>query len=296
MVEGDNMTTARSLLKVIKEISVKNKKGLAGVSILATIAAIAVLADRIAPYDPYAIVAPPFQPPSPKHPLGTNDLGQDILSEVIYGSRISLYVGLSAASISTLIGLILGLVSGYFGGRIDEAISGAIDIMLAIPSLPLIIVLAAYLGSSLNNIVLVLVIFGWVDVARVIRAQTLSLRERPYIEAAKAFGSKASRIIFKHILPNVAPIAIAYIILGATSAILIEAGLSFLGLGDPTAKSWGQILHHAQARNALYLGLWTWVFIPGFLIALVGTGFTLLGMAIEEYINPRLESSHMQAN
>lgn len=289
------MTIAKSMLKSTREIVIENRKGLVGMIILIVISGIAILADRIAPYNPYAIVGPPFQPPSPSHPLGTNDLGQDILSEVIYGARISLYVGLSAASISTFVGLVLGLIAGYFGGRVDEIVSGAIDVMLATPSLPLIIVLAAYLGSSLNNIVLVLVIFGWVDVARVIRAQTLSLRERPYIEAARAFGARASRIIFKHMLPNVMPIAIAYIILGATSAILIEAGLSFLGLGDPTAKSWGQILHHAQARNALHLGLWAWVFVPGFLIALVGTGFTLLGMAIEEYINPRLKSYQTQA-
>ncbi len=282
------MGLAKSMANAIKYIAFRNKKGLLGVVILVLIGSIAVLADKLAPYDPYAIVGPPFQPPSPEHPLGTNDIGQDILSEVIYGARVSLYVGLTAASISTFLGLIVGLIAGYFGGYIDEVISGIIDIMLAVPSLPLIIILAAYLGPSLNNIILVLVIFGWVGVARVIRSQALSLRERTYVEASKAVGSSSFGIIFRHILPSVAPIAVAYVSLGATSAILTEASLSFLGLGDPTAKSWGQILHHAQARNALYLGLWLWVFIPGLFIALTGASFTLLGMAIEDYVNPKL--------
>jgi len=278
----------KSIANAVKYIALHNKKGLFGIIILLFVGSIAILADKLAPYDPYAIVAPPFQPPSPEHPLGTNDIGQDILSEVIYGARVSLYVGLTAASISTILGLVVGLIAGYFGGYVDEAISGIIDIMLAIPSLPLIIILAAYLGPSLNNIILVLVIFGWVGVARVIRSQTLSIRERTYVEASKAVGSSSFGIIFRHILPSVAPVAVAYVILGATSAILTEASLSFLGLGDPTAKSWGQILYHAQARNALYLGLWLWVFVPGLFIALVGAGFTLLGMAIEDYVNPKL--------
>ena len=290
MVIEIKTTHIRKALKVLQIILIQNKKGLLGLSILLFFAAIAIVADYIAPYDPYEIVAPPFQPPSSKHPLGTNDIGQDILSEVIYGTRISFYVGLTAPTLAAIIGLILGLAAGYLGGIVDELISGVIDIMLAIPSLPLIIVLAAYLGPSLNNIIVVLAIFGWVSIARVVRAQTLSVKERPYIEAARAIGAGDLRIMLKHILPNIAPLVVAYIILGATTAILTEAGLSFLGLGDPTAKSWGQILHHAHVRHAFELGLWQWVFVPGMCIALMGMSFTLLGMSIEEYVNPRLRS------
>ena len=278
------------IAQVLYVIFVRNRKGLLGLSILLFFAAIAILADYLAPYNPYETVAPPFQPPSHEHPLGTNDIGQDILSEVIYGTRISFYVGLTAPTLAATIGLLLGLAAGYLGGAVDELVSGIIDVMLAIPSLPLIIVLAAYLGPSLNNIILVLAMFGWVGIARVVRAQTLSVKERPYIEAARALGASDSRIMLRHILPNVAPLMVAYIILGATSAILTEAGLSFLGLGDPTAKSWGQVLHHAHVRHALELGLWHWVFVPGACIALMGMSFTLIGMALEEYVNPRLRS------
>ncbi len=284
------MDFMESLSRATYYIMIKNKKGLLGFIILLALGMVAVFADYLAPYDPYEIVGDPFQPPSDKFPLGTNDIGQDILSEVIHGTRISFYVGLTAPTIATIIGLVLGLMAGYLGRIFDDIISGVIDIMLSIPSLPLIIVLAAYLGPSLTNIILVIAFFEWVGVARVVRAQTLSVKERPYIEVAKALGASSSRIMFRHILPNIAPLTIAYIILGATSAILTEAGLSFLGLGDPTAKSWGQILNHAYARNAFALGLWMWAIIPGLLIAVIGMGFTLLGMAIEEYVNPRLKS------
>ncbi|MEM2197141.1 MAG: ABC transporter permease, partial [Sulfolobales archaeon] len=223
--------------------------------------------------------------------LGTNDIGQDIFSEFIYGARVSLFVGLTAPFIASILGTMLGLIAGYLGGVADEVVTGAIDVMLALPSLPLIIILAAYLGPSLNNIILVLAFFGWSGFARIVRAQVLSLRERPYVEAAKAVGAGGFRIMVRHILPHVVPLIIANIVLSATSAILTEAGLSFLGLGDPTVKSWGQILRRAQVGHAFHQGLWLWVFVPGLGIALLGAGFTLLGIAIEERVNPRLRFS-----
>ncbi len=278
----------RSILREALHTLFRNKLGLAGFSILLAFSLMAVLADVLASYDPYEVVGPPYSPPSDKFPLGTNDIGQDIFSEFVYGSRVSLYVGLTAPLIASVLGTLLGLASGYLGGLVDEFVVGAVDVMLALPSLPLIVVLAAYLGPSLNNIILILAFFGWSGFARVVRAQVLSLRERPYVEAARAVGASGPRIMFKHILPHVIPLIMANIVLGATSAILTEAGLSFLGLGDPTVKSWGQILRRAQAGHALDQGLWLWVFVPGLGIALLGTGFTLLGMAIEERVNPRL--------
>ena len=278
----------RKYLEIVKEIFMINKKGLIGFSIVMFFVLMAALADVIAPYNPYEIVGKPLQPPSQKHWLGTNDVGQDIWSEVIYGSRTSLYVGFSASLIAIVVGLIAGLVAGYRGGVFDEVISGVIDILLAIPSLPLIIILAAYLGPSINNIILILAFFGWAGSARVIRAQVLSLRSRGYVEVARALGANSLRIMFKHILPSLIPLLVAEFVIGTASAILTEAGLSFLGLGDPTAKSWGQILRHAQASYAFQLDLWLWIFVPGLFIALLGTGFTLVGFSLEEYYNPRI--------
>ncbi|MCC6062226.1 MAG: ABC transporter permease [Desulfurococcales archaeon] len=282
------MPKKESIIKAINMIIIKNSKGLAGISIVLFFVFMAILAPYMAPYDPYAVVGKPLQPPSPQHWLGTNDIGQDIWSEVLYGSRTSLLVGLTAPFIAALIALVLGLLAGYKGGVIDELISGAIDIMLALPTLPLIIILAAYLGPSLLNIILILAFFGWAGGARVFRAQVMSLRSREYVEAARALGASGMRIMFIHILPSLTPIILADIVMGATSAILTEAGLSFLGLGDPTVKSWGQILRHAQASYALQLDLWLWIFVPGLFIALLGTGFALIGFAIEEYVNPRI--------
>jgi ABC-type dipeptide/oligopeptide/nickel transport system permease subunit len=282
-----------SLLREVRYVLLENRVGLAGLSIIVFFTLMAVLADWIAPYNPYELVGPPYTPPNERFILGTNDVGQDIFSEFIYGSRVSLYVGLTAPLISSAVGTVLGLLSGYLGGFVDELVVGAVDVMLALPSLPLIIILAAYLGPSLNNIIIVLAVFGWPGFTRIVRSQVLSLRERPYVEAARAAGAGSLRIMFRHILPHVVPLVIAHVILSATSAILTEAGLSFLGLGDPTAKSWGQILRRAQVGHALHQGLWLWVFVPGLAIALLGAGFTLLGIAIEERVNPRLRRTRV---
>jgi ABC-type dipeptide/oligopeptide/nickel transport system permease subunit len=277
----------------VRYVLLESRVGLAGLSIIVFFTLMAVLADWIAPYNPYELVGPPYTPPNERFILGTNDVGQDIFSEFIYGSRVSLYVGLTAPLISSAVGTVLGLLSGYLGGFVDELVVGAVDVMLALPSLPLIIILAAYLGPSLNNIIIVLAVFGWPGFTRIVRSQVLSLRERPYVEAARAAGAGSLRIMFRHILPHVVPLVIAHVILSATSAILTEAGLSFLGLGDPTVKSWGQILRRAQVGHALHQGLWLWVFVPGLAIALLGAGFTLLGIAIEERVNPRLRRTRV---
>ncbi|MGB9730243.1 MAG: ABC transporter permease [Thermoprotei archaeon] len=267
---------------------VSDRKGKIGLAIVTFFVIVAVFADKLAPYNPWVQVGPPFQSPSLQHPLGLNDVGYDILSELIYGTRVSLIVGFAAAFFQTLIGVPVGLIAGYYGKYVDELLSGLIDTLLIIPSLPLLIILVAYLGQSILNIILVLSILGWMGTARVIRSQTLTLKERSYVEASKVMGSSNLRIIFRVILPAVLPIALVQMILEITGAILAEAGLSFLGLGDPTHKSWGMILYYAQQRNALLLGLWWWFIPPGICIALLGTGFVLIGLSIEEYVNPKL--------
>lgn len=265
-----------------------NRKGKIGLIIVIFFVIIAIFADQLSPYNPWVQVGPPFEPPSLQHPLGLNDVGYDILSELIHGTRVSLLVGFAAAFFQTLIGVPVGLIAGYYGKHIDEILSGITDTLLIIPSLPLLIILVAYLGQSIFNIILVLSILGWMGTARVIRSQTLTLKQRGYVEASRAIGASSLRIIFRIILPAVLPIALVQMILEITGAILSEAGLSFLGLGDPTHKSWGMILYYAQQRNALLLGLWWWFVPPGLCIALLGTGFVLIGLSIEEYVNPKL--------
>jgi ABC-type dipeptide/oligopeptide/nickel transport system permease subunit len=249
----------------------------------------ALLAPWISPYDPTERVGRPFERPSGKHLLGTNDIGQDLLSEIIYGSRISLLLGFLAALVALSIGTVVGVVSGYYGGLIDSILMRIVDIVLVIPFLPLMILLAAYLGPSFWNLIFVLSVLIWARPARVIRAQVLSLKERGYVVAARATGGTVWHILFHHILPGVLPLSLAQLILATRSTILIEASLSFLGLGDPMSKSWGTVLYYAQARGAFLTGAWLWwILPPGLLITTAVLGFAFTGYALEETINPRL--------
>jgi ABC-type dipeptide/oligopeptide/nickel transport system permease subunit len=260
-----------------------------GVLLLVALTATAVFAPLLSPHDPEATVGDPFARPNRAHPLGTNDIGQDILSELIYGARISLTIGFLAASIAVGIGTAVGVASGFLGGWVDATLMRAVDLVLVIPFLPLMILLAAYLGPSFWNINIVIGILVWARPARVIRSQVLSVKSLDYVEAALALGSLPLRVMLRHILPAVLPLALAQFILAASNAILIEASLSFLGLGDPTAKSWGSVLYYAQVRNAFLSGAWVWwVIPPGLLITAATLGFAFTGFALEELLNPRM--------
>jgi len=263
--------------------------GWVGVLLLVALTATAVFAPLLSPHDPEATVGDPFARPNRVHPLGTNDIGQDILSELIYGARISLTIGFLAASIAVGIGTAVGVASGFLGGWVDATLMRAVDLVLVIPFLPLMILLAAYLGPSFWNIIIVIGILVWARPARVIRSQVLSVKSLDYVEAALAMGSLPLRVMLRHILPAVLPLALAQFILAASNAILIEASLSFLGLGDPTAKSWGSVLYYAQVRNAFLSGAWLWwVIPPGLLITAATLGFAFTGFALEELLNPRM--------
>jgi len=263
--------------------------GSVGLTILILLAATAVFAPWVAPYNPEETSGGPFEAPSRLHLLGTNDIGQDILSELIFGARISLVIGFLAAIVAISIGTAVGTVAGYFGGWVDTVLMRAVDVVLVIPFLPLMILLAAYLGPSFWNIILVIGLLVWARPARVLRSQVLSLRSLEYIDAARALGASAGRILRLHVLPGVISLSLAQFILAASNAILIEASLSFLGLGDPTAKSWGSILYYAQVRSAFLTGAWLWwVLPPGLLITLAVLGFAFTGFALEEVLNPRL--------
>jgi peptide/nickel transport system permease protein len=238
----------------------------------------------------YMIPAPPSWVQSYKsgnlYILGLDNRGRDIWSQWVWGSRIALYVGFLAATFSITIGTTMGLVAGYFGGKIDTVLMRFTDVILVIPGLPLIITLASVLGASVNNLILVIAIVGWPGVARVIRSQVLSLKERPFIESARVTGASHARIMGKHILPNVLPLAFLYMTFAVSGAILSEASISFIGLGDIQTVSWGRMLQDVTQSQALKA--WWWLIPPGIAITLVSLGFFLIGRAFDEIVNPRL--------
>ncbi len=218
--------------------------------------------------------------------MGTDSFGYDLFAQDIYAARISLLVGLVAAFIGIFLGLFVGLIAGYKAGLTDEVLMRFTDMMLVVPGLPLLLVLVAVLGPSLINIIILIGFLGWMGFARVIRSQILSLKERPFIEAAKAAGAGTRRIIASHIFPNVVSLTYVNLALAVPGAIITEAALSFLGLGDPSSPSWGQILSRAESFGAQRV--WWWVVPPGIAIALVSLSFVLIGYALDELFNPKL--------
>lgn len=264
--------------------------GITGGVIVASLVLIAVFAPVLAPYDPSIRAGTPFSPPSAEHWLGTNDVGQDLLSEMIWGARISLLVGVSAAAASMLIGTTIGLIGGYFP-RAGSLVMRGVDVVLILPFLPLLIVLSTYLGRSITNTIIVLALVIWAPTARVIRSQVLTLARREYVTAARSMGARHPYVIVRHVLPRTFLLAMGEFITAVSAAILLESSLSFLGLGDPLQKSWGSVLYWAQARGVFLTDAWQWwVLPPGLLIMLSALGFALLGFALEQRLNPRLRT------
>lgn len=267
----------------------RNKMGVLGLATIVFFIMLALLAGLLAPYSPKLMGAgQPFEVPSAAHWLGTDDVGEDLYSQLLYGTRVSLMVGFVAAFMSTIIGTTVGLVSGYFGGKLDEFFMRVIDVLIIIPGIPLMLLLAAYLGPNIWNIIFILVFFGWTTIGRVVRSQTLALRELPFVESARAAGASDMRIMFTDLMPNLVGIIVPQAILSIVGAILGEAGLSFLGLGDPTTQSWGLMLYYAQSYGAFLRSAWWWIIPPGLCITLVGIGFTFVGYALNDIFNPRL--------
>jgi peptide/nickel transport system permease protein len=265
--------------------------GMAGLVILVFFVAVALLAPVIASskgLDPTQAGGRPFQPPSVAYPFGTDELGRSVLTLTIWGARISLLVGFLATLLSILIGALVGIVAGYRGGWVDVLLMRFTDWFLVIPFLPLAIALASILGPSLWNIVLVIGVTSWAGTSRLVRAQTLSVKERPYVERARALGGRGGHIVMRHVLPNVFPLIFANTILVVAIAILSETTLSFLGLGDPLHVSWGTMLQSAFEQGAATTGAWWYLLPPGVAIVLVVLAFTMCGYALDEILNPRL--------
>lgn len=269
----------------------RNRKAAAGVVILLLFAVVAVLAPALAPGDPSDFVARPHLPPSAEHLFGTTGQGQDVFTQTVWGGRATLSIGIFVGILTTVAGIIVGLSAGYFGGRADDALSLVTNVFLIIPSLPLLVVLAAFLGSgNALYFVLVLTVTGWAWPARVMRAQTLSLREKDFVAAAKVAGEGGPRIILSEILPNMLSIVVASFLGSTIFAIGALTALEFLGLGNPSTISWGTNLYWASNNAGLLTGAW-WTFVPaGACIALVAFALALVNYAIDEFTNPRLRA------
>ncbi len=283
-----------------------NRMGLIGLGLVLSALMIAILAPWLTPYDPQQVIRDEsgrgltFTPPSVHPPLGTDDGGHDVWAQLVYGARISLSVGFLAGFIAMFVGSFLGILAGYFGGWLDNLLMRVTDVLLVIPDLPLMLVLVATIRqmqlkiSPITVLILVIGLLYWTSTARLVRSQVLSIKERQFVARAKAIGAGHAHIIRKHILPQVMPLIVANTVLILSTAILIESGLAFLGLGDPTKPSWGTMLNFAFDRNAISNRAWWFYLPPGIAIVWVSLGCVLLGNVLEEMLNPRLSGHHLE--
>jgi peptide/nickel transport system permease protein len=236
-----------------------------------------------------ALGHPDWGAPSPQHWLGTNELGQDVFDQLVVSARASLEIGAGAGLVATVVSIVIGIGGGYAGGLADEALSLLSNVFLVIPTLPLVIVILAYVKSGgVLPLIVIIAITSWAASARVLRAQTLSVRNREYVLAARASGERAWRIIVAEILPNELPVILSNLIFAMIFAILTQASLAFIGLGDPTLLTWGNMLNTAYSDEALSFGAWWWFIPPGVCIALLGMGLALINFGLDEALNPRL--------
>jgi peptide/nickel transport system permease protein len=279
---------ARSLWQVLTI----NKKIAIGSSIVLFFVLVAIIGPFMLPYNPMALSHTIKAPPSAAHWLGTANSGQDVFSQVVYGTRSSIFWGLLTGLLVMVISVIIGLVGGYFGGILDEILTLLTNIFLLIPSLALAIIAVAYFPRTPLTIAVVIISTNWCFNARILRAQTLSMRSREFVTAARACGESTWRIIFSEILPNEIGIVGAAFVSTVIFAILAWAALEFLGLGDPNSVSWGSMLYWASQSGAIFGGEWWWFLPPGLCIALVGVGLTLINIGIDEIIDPRLRTGH----
>jgi peptide/nickel transport system permease protein len=277
---------------LIRKRVLRQPQTIAGLTVLALFVAVALLSPVLAP-DPKQQVGPVFDPPSAAHPLGTDGGGANMVSLLIAGTQVSLIVGFAAAVVSALIGGSIGLVSGFFGGKTDTILMRFTDYVIVIPDVPLMIVAAALFGRSLTNIILIIGVIYWTTTARLVRSQVKSVRERVYVKRSRALGAGNTRLIAKHVLPQVAPLLIANTVLLVAYAIFAETFITFLGLGDPSLISWGRLIENAFIDDALLNEAWWAIVPPGVCVAFVVLACTMVGQAMEDSLNPRLSVGHL---
>lgn len=259
-----------------------------GLAIAGVFTVLAIAGPYVFP-DPNAFSRTEWAPPSASHWLGTTQLGQDVLAQTVVSARATLEIGAGAGAIATVIAIVIGIGGAYLGGLVDEAMSLLSNVVLVIPGLPLIIVITAFVhATGVLPLVLVIAFVSWAASARVLRAQTLSVRNREYVLASRAQGERAWRVVLVEILPNELPVIVSLFIFAMIFAILTQAGLAFLGLGDPSQLTWGNMIYFAQNDEALTSGAWWWFVPPGACIALLGMGLALINFSLDEMINPRL--------
>lgn len=283
----------RAFIKESVRIFRRDKLAVSGVFILVIFFLVAILAPWIAPRDEFAMNRMEdgrlarLQPPSRHFLFGTTDFGRDVFSQVVKGSRIALLVGFLTALIVTFIGTNIGLIAGYYGGRVDSYLMRLVDILYSIPFIPFVIVMVSLLKPTIWNMILAITLLSWRSVARIIRAQVLSITERPYVKAARVSGASNLRIMYLHIAPNVLPLAFLEMAFMIGWAIITEASVSFIGFGDPSLISWGQILNACFLSGAIRIAWW-WVIPPGISIVIVVSSVFLMSRGLEDVINPRL--------
>lgn len=274
----------------VVEALLRNPKGAAGIGILVTMIVLTVGAPLFAPFGAREVgVGPVLEGPSAEHLLGTDDFGRDMLSRFLYGGRLSLLIGVVSGVVATVVATLIGVPAGYYRGRLGRWLTTGIDMSLVFPPFLLVIVFAAYVGSSVFNIILILSLLSWPIPARTIKAKTVSVRENEFVESTSALGASDFTVMKDEVLPNVLPVVFANGVLQMVFTILMEAAVSFLGLGNPSQVSWGSMLYFAQKQGALSVGAWWWMVFPGLGIVITAFGFTLLGTALDEVLNPRLQ-------
>lgn len=293
MVSGVSGLVGGASARVRRHVVPQSLKVRVGLAMLMAFVVMAIVGPYVAPYNPSAMSAAILAPPSGAHLLGTTESGQDVLSQLLVGSGISLLVGFAAGAIATVLSVVVGVAAGFVSGWGSEALSTLSNVFLVIPALPLVIVLAGYLPSKGSvAVAVVIAVTGWAWGARVLRVQTLSIRRREFVLAARAVGEPNWRLIIFEILPNEVPIIASSFLFTVIFAILTEAGLAFLGIGNVTSWSWGSMLYWAQNYQAFASGAWWWYVPPGACVALVGMALALVNFGIDEYVNPRLRAGN----
>lgn len=285
-------TAAEASVPAARNTRALRAPGLAavGLAMLAIFVAVAAAAPAVMPHGVHELSGAPLEPPSSDHLLGTNAVGQDVFSQLVAGTRVSLLVALLAGGGALVLGATIGMISGWLGGRTDAFLMRVVDLFLVVPRLPLLIVVVAYAGTSLWSVAAIIALTSWPVGARVVRSQTLSLRPRAYLRAATCFGARTPYVLRQHLAPELGLILAAGLVVAAERAIVLEAGLAFLGLGDPLRTSWGSIMRDALDFQSLFFtDAWKWWLLPPVgALALLLLALTLVGVSLEERVNPRL--------